>query len=207
MSPRKLFLQSLLGIFILSLSSCIDLETRIDLAQDGSGTLDLVYIVSSALVQLGSTASPGVSLPLPVEEQDLRDTVASVPGLTLRSYERTDEPEKRIIKASLAFSSLSDVNALFGGNETVISQRQNGNDRVMEILIDPGKPGGLDPKTKEVAEAFFSNYSLKFHITLPQKVKRTNLEQSVVDGNTVQLTVPIVQVLEQETPLKWEIYW
>ena len=192
---------------VFSLSSCIDMETKIELNSQGSGTLELVYIVSSALVQLGSTASPGVNLPLPIAEEDFRQTVASIPGLALRSYERKDEPDKSIIKASLTFSALSEVNQLFGGKNPVISQGQEGTDRVVEVTIASGTPGGLDPKTKELVNAFFSTYSLKFHLTLPQAVKRTSVPQSVVQGNTAQLSIPVVQALEQTDPLKWKIYW
>ncbi len=207
MKYRKLFLPSIVGIVIFSLSSCIDLETKIELNQDGSGKLELIYIVSSALVQLGSTASPSVNLPLPIAEGDFRQTVASIPGLTLRSYERKDEPDKSIIKAFLTFSSLSNLNTLFGGKEPVISQTQEGADRVVEIVITSGNPGGLDPKTKELVNAFFPTYSLKFHCILPGTVKRTSSTQSIVQGNSAQLSVPILQVLEQQTPLKWKIYW
>jgi len=205
---RKIWLLAgILGMVIFSLSSCIDMETKIELNSQGSGTLELVYIVSSALAQLGSTASPGVNLPLPIAEEDFRQTVASIPGLTLRSYQRKDEPDKSIIKASLTFSSLSEVNKLFGGKDPVISQGQEGTDRVVEVTIASGNPGGLDPKTKELVNAFFSTYSLKFHLTLPQAVKRTSVPQSVVQGNTAQLSMPVVQALEQTDPLKWKIYW
>jgi len=205
---RKIWLLAgILGMVIFSLSSCVDLETKIELTPQGSGTLELVYVVSSALVQLGSTASPGVNLPLPIAEEDFRQTVASIPGLTLRSYQRKDEPDKSIIQALLAFSSLSEVNNLFGGKDPVISQAQEGTDRVVEITIASGTPGGLDPKTKELVNAFFSTYSLKFHLTLPQAVKRTSSPQSVVQGNTAQLSIPIVQALEQTAPLRWKIYW
>ena len=205
---RKIWLLAgILGMVIFSLSSCIDLETKIELTPQGSGTLELVYVVSSALVQIGSTASPGVNLPLPIAEEDFRQTVASIPGLTLRSYQRKDETDKSIIKALLAFSSLSEVNNLFGGKDPVISQAQEGTDRVVEITIASGIPGGLDPKTKELVNAFFSTYSLKFHLTLPQAVKRTSSPQSVVQGNTAQLSIPIVQALEQTAPLRWKIYW
>jgi len=205
---RKIWLLAgIVGMVIFSLSSCIDLETKIELTPQGSGTLELVYVVSSALVQLGSTASPGVNLPLPIAEEDFRQTVASIPGLTLRSYQRKDETDKSIIKALLAFSSLSEVNNLFGGKDPVISQAQEGIDRVVEITIASGIPGGLDPKTKELVNAFFPTYSLKFHLTLPQAVKRTSSPQSVVQGNTAQLSIPIVQALEQTAPLRWKIYW
>lgn len=201
------FLASILGIVVFSLSSCIDMETKIELTAEGSGKLELVYIVSSALVELGSAASSGVNLPLPIGEEDFRQSVDSIPGLVLRSYERKDEPDKSIIQALVTFSSLSEVNQLFGGKDPVISQAQEGTDRVVEITITSGTSGDLDPKTKELLNAFFSTYSLKFHLTLPQGVKRTSSPQSVVQGNTAQLSIPIVQALEQTAPLKWKIYW
>jgi hypothetical protein len=207
MKPGTLRLWGILALLVFSLSSCLDLETHLELASDGSGKLELVYIVSSALVQLGSTASPGVGLPLPIAEGDFRQTVSSIPGLTLRSYERKDEPDKSIIKALLSFSSLSDVNQLFGGKDPVIYQGQEGSNRVVEITITSGTPGGLDPKTRELVNAFFPTYSLKFHLTLPGVVKRTSSNKSIVQGNTAQLSVPLLQALVQETPLKWKIYW
>ncbi|MCX7788784.1 MAG: hypothetical protein N2442_13935 [Spirochaetes bacterium] len=207
MNLKKLFLPSIVGLVLGTLSSCVDLETKIELNQDGSGKLELVYIVSSALVQLGSTTSPGVSLPLPIAEGDFRQTVSSIPGLSLQSYARKDEPDKSIIQALLTFSSLSDLNSLFGGKDPVISQSQEGSDRVVEVVISAGNPGGLDPKTKELVNAFFPTYSLKFHVILPGAVKRTSSNQSIVKGTSAQLSVPILKALEQETPIKWKIYW
>jgi hypothetical protein len=197
----------LLVLGSILLSSCIDLETKIDLSSEGSGTIELVYTVASALVQMGSSGTQAVSLPLPITEEDFRQSVLRIPGLTLLSYNRKDEPEKSVITARLRFSSIEAVNLLFGGLTPVLIHTTEGQEQVLELLVAPGTPGGLDPKTKELVQAFFSTYSLRFQVKVPSSVKRTSLSEATVEGNTARFTIPILQALDRDTALKWRIVW
>ncbi|MFQ3619734.1 MAG: hypothetical protein SNJ78_02205 [Spirochaetales bacterium] len=189
------------------LSSCLDIETRIQFASEESGRLQLEYTLSSILIQMRTTSAPDLLVPLPISREDFQKSVLAVPGLNLRSYDRKDFPEKSTILASLDFSTVSDLNAFFGGDKPVFTKGIERGERYLEVLIAPGSPNGLDPKTKEFLNAFFPTYSLRFHLTFPTPVKRTSLNKAQIEGNTTRLEIPLLEALDSLDPYKWRIFW
>ncbi len=64
---------TLLVVFLLS--SCIGIESRIRISNDGSGQLTLKYRVSRLITNLESTEKNGNVVPLPLSREEFERTV------------------------------------------------------------------------------------------------------------------------------------
>ncbi|MDR1931250.1 MAG: thiamine phosphate synthase [Spirochaetales bacterium] len=188
------------------LFSCLSVESKMTLAADGSGTLELVYTVSALARDWDAADSGNSPLPLPVGEADFYRSVAAAPGLTLNSYSRTETSESTVIKAVLGFASLEALNGFVAGGQSAFSLRQEGGVNVFEQIITPGTTGGIDEKTKEFVDAFFKPYTLSFSLTTPRPVRRT-VPPGTVSGAQASVSFSLPELIESADSLVWRVEW
>jgi hypothetical protein len=93
------------------LSSCIGIESRLVLREDGTGTLTLSYKVSQFMKNI-DVGREDKRLPLPVSEEDFRRTAEGIEGLRLVDLNEREDDENVYIRAVLEFDSLNAVNGL-----------------------------------------------------------------------------------------------
>jgi hypothetical protein len=200
---RILALCAVLPVF----ASCIDIDSKIRLEGDGSGTIGFVYTVSQIAINLGMADKDQSLLPIPIGEADFRRTLQAVPGLALRSYSRKDDPDKAVVTAEIAFSDLEALNRLVSNSGDIFTLRTQGDVTIFEQSITSGNPNGLDERTREFLKAFFQPYTLSFQLTAPRAVKKANLPESVVSGREAKISLPITAVAESTVPILWAVEW
>jgi hypothetical protein len=189
------------------LSACISIETTVELTAAGGGTLDLEYRVSKLVTQLKPWDKEGSLLPLPVNEADFRSAVSALPGLALRSYARSENEELVIIKASLGFDRIESLNGLVGRYDTVYQLRNEQGASVLDQLVSPGNPEGLDPETEGFFKTFFASNYLKFTVKAPRPISASSIPAASVQGNQASLSMNFTQVAAGREALRWSVRW
>lgn len=196
-----------LGAVAMLLMSCIDVDAKITLANNGSGEVDIVYRVSRLVMNLGGAEKDRSQLPLPVAEDDFTRTIRAIDGLALKRYTRADDEDKTTITASLTFADVKALGALLGGDRDSISLASEGGKTVFRLLLVPGNPDQLDAKTKEFFQSFFNSYGLNYSLAAPSAVKSTNLKEASVNGNEAKIRIPILTAVETKDPIVWRVEW
>ncbi|HEB10272.1 MAG TPA: hypothetical protein ENI06_03550, partial [Spirochaetales bacterium] len=103
-SRLKAAVITLLVVFLLS--SCIGIESRIRINNDGSGQLTLKYRVSRLIANLESAETKGNVVPLPLSRKEFERTVNNTDGLELVSYSRKEDKVDIRIEAKVNFNSI-----------------------------------------------------------------------------------------------------
>lgn len=207
MKRTKLLPLLALGAASLLFMSCVDVDAKIALSQDGSGEVDLVYRVSRFVMNLGGAEKDRSQLPLPVAEEDFTRTVRAVEGLSLKRYQRIDDEEKATITATLAFADVKALGALLGDDPEAFSLAKEGEKTVFKLLLVPGNPDPLDAKTKEFFQSFFNAYGLNYTLIAPSPVKSTNLKEASVKEKEAKIRIPILTAVETKAPIVWQVEW
>ncbi|WP_455383496.1 hypothetical protein [Salinispira pacifica] len=197
----------LIGPLFLLLASCVSIDTTIELSGDGSGQISLTYTVSQMVANLGSVDKGWQKLPLPINEADFRRQVSQSQGLTLRSFSKSEDAQNVTIKAVLAFSDVAALNRFYSAGENEISLSQSGNDTVYRQVIFQGFPDGVDQQTRDFAAAFFKDYHLTFQMKAPRQIKSASAGTVSSDRRSVTFDMPVLQLLDQKTPLVWTVTW
>jgi hypothetical protein len=200
---RTVILCAVLPVFV----SCIDIDSKIRLEENGSGTIDFVYTVSQTAMTLGMADKEQSLLPIPVGEADFRRTVQAVPGLTLRSYSRKGDADKAVVTAGLDFSDLDALNRFVAFSNDTFTLKTVGDTTVFEQAVASGNPQGLDERTKEFLKTFFQPYKLSFSLTAPRTVKKANLPESVIEGREARISFPVTALAESTVPIVWMVEW
>jgi hypothetical protein len=184
--------------------SCLSIESKISLAANGSGTVELVYTVSSFAQEFDSSGGED-SLPLPVSEADFRRGVAVV-GLSLNSYSQSVSGDVTIIRAVLGFSSLDDLNRFVAGPGEMFSLRQEEGRTVFEQVITQGTKSALDGQTQEFIRSFFAPYSLAFSLSAPRAISKVSPGGNF-SGTQASVSFPLTTVLLSAQPVVWRVEW
>jgi len=192
---------------ITSLSSCIGIESRIDLRADGSGTLTLSYRVSQFMKNI-DVGREDKRLPLPVSAEDFRRTAAGIEGLRLATVEQREDEQDVHIRAVLEFDDLEALNALGPESGLGLSFAVIGEDRVLRQEIAPAAEPEMIPESSfRMVEEFFAGYELVYTISAPGAIKRHTLGELSEDGRSVIYTVTVPQLLRAVEPVVLEVVW
>jgi hypothetical protein len=201
---KKLLIFGLSLIFL----SCIGIDSKMTLAADGSGTLELVYTVSDFARDWENAGTGQESpLPVPINETDFRRSAAVVPGLSLESYSREESGDTSVIRAFLRFTSLDALNRFISGPDTHFKLTREGNRTIFEQVISFGSGGQIDERTREFIDSFFKTYILSFSLTAPRAISRTNLPGGISSGAQASVSFPLAEILKSPEAIIWRVEW
>ena len=154
-------------IAVVFLVSCVDVESRLSLRGDGSGTLVLAYRISRQLANLGQAAGEAPSVPLPVQREDFQRALLGAPGLTLRSFSRTQDDSDVSIRAEIAFASLDALARVEAFREMQVRLETSGSRRTLSLLLARAAEGPVSEDSLQMIDEMFEGRALTFVIQLP----------------------------------------
>jgi hypothetical protein len=200
---KKPFLAAFCVIFLLS--SCIGVQSEINLAKDGSGTVKLEYRVAKDLAELGKLDGNERWLPLPAGRADMERTAARIPGLTLKSCSEKDDGKDIVISASLAFADTGALAAFFDASGKAFTVTGTAGSGVIRLRF----PGGrvMSDEVKNGLQAALSGYTFKLSFTLPADASAAWFDESgqaasgglpgdiTVNGKTAQFEASMEDVV------------
>lgn len=205
---RKISVIAIIGLVLITITSCIGTDSAITINNDGSGTIRLSYTISKLIAHLGKLEETDTTVPLPVNREDFERTVERIPGIGFDNYKETEDEENIFITTDLSFSSIQSLNEfLKGSGEDVVSLVQDGADSVLILTVFPGREEGLPESSVEVLTDIFKDYSLNFTINVPDSIQVLNRGTQSNDGKTASLQIPISSLLSGNEPVVWEMTW
>ena len=197
----------LVGIItVLTLCSCIGLNTRIEINTDGSGEVTLSYRVSRLVLYLGTLDESQRFFAVPVSEKDFEELADRVDGLRLRSFGLEEDSGDVYVDARLEFDDVEALSGLFGitGDSSVTLAQQNGSSRYRHEIVR-GYPDGVDADSLEMIETLFRDYEVEFTLTAPRQITSANPGTS--SGRTATLEYAVPELVVMRAPLVWEVTW
>ncbi len=202
---NRIFL--LVLIVILTLTSCIGIESQISFKRDGSGTLTLTYTVSQMIKDL-DTAGNGKNLPLPVSEEDFNRTVDDIDGLKLLNIKQREDEENIYIEASLEFDSIEALNQIGRGNQMNLSLTvENGITIFRQVIFRSREDQEVSEDSIKMMETFFNDYELSFIINTPSSIKKYSLGELDSDKRKLTYRVTIPELISAGEEKVMEVIW
>jgi hypothetical protein len=196
----------------LLLTSCLDLESRIQVASDGSGTIALSYSVNKALLNMGTIDDNNKFIAIPISKEDFKRSAEGIDGLTLKSYSIEETEESAQVDAVFKFKDIDALSALFGGaeSEAVRIAERGGQTIFRHVLFDGIVSSGnsdvvLDEDSREMIETFFGTNEMTFFVNTPKTIQ--SVSRGSFDGKTATIVFPLAEVVAADDPIVWEIRW
>jgi hypothetical protein len=125
----------LAGLCAALLCSCVGVESRLAIRNDGSGTLSLEYRIPRSIADIGRTPDARAPVPLPVEKADFLRGVAGVPGVRLARYRRDADGTSVVVRAEIAFERLEDLAKVPSLREAGLAFVESGGSRTLTQVV------------------------------------------------------------------------
>lgn len=202
--PRMRIIRLLAFATIVALaSSCVGIDAEARIAANGSISLNIVYTVSTAVDEIGKIGANSSYLPLPVGKGDL-ELAAARSGGTLQSWSRTDQPDRFIIKAVLAFPGAASFVAFMDPSGTLSSFTTSGGRRMLTMTLGGGSPPA-DAELSAFIKAAFEDYSVSLRFQLPSApLTSTGLQ---VSGRTASFSMLSSDLYTSQDPVAISVTW
>lgn len=197
------------ALIIVSLSSCIGVNSNVSIRQNGSGTIQLEYRLSRMFEALGKLDGNEKQLPLPVGRTDFERTVNRVPGLALTAYSTSQDEKDLLVKAELSFTSLDALAGFLDAAGQSVRLVSDGGNRTMGLVLVRGIKN-VDADLASLVRTVFAGYTIDMRFNFPSTPTVStvgNIGQAAVTGTSARYTSPVTDLVLSSEPVELRLSW
>jgi hypothetical protein len=192
----------------LFLMSCVGIDSKLTVRDNGSGTLALTYRVSQLVADLGISSSERGAIPLPLSKADFERSLESSKGtVRLTRFNRSENDKDIIIAAELSFDSLEALSRVDAFRSQDLKVGADGSRHTFSELIAraPGRP--VTDESLRMIDAFFAGYDLTFTVEAPQPIQRNSLGTLSDDKRVLTYSTSIKDLVRAKSDVILSIAW
>ncbi len=202
---RKIVILCVVSVFIMS---CVGIDSRMTIKEDGSGTLLLSYRVSQLVADLGTTTSERGIVPLPLARVDFERSLQAAQGkVRLTRFERTENEKDISIRAELSFDSIDALAQVDAFHDAELKLSADGTRHTFSQLIAHAPAQPVTADSLRMIDAFFDGYGLTFVVEAPQPIKQFALGTLSSDKTVLTYTTSIKDVVRTGSDIVLSVGW
>ena len=202
---RKL---AVLCLTLALLSSCIGIDSRLTVRDNGSGTLQLTYRISQLIADLGVSSTGRSVVPLPVSRADFdRSLAASAGKVRLTRFDRSENEKDITIRAELSFDSLDALAKIDAFRDADLKWGTDGGRRVFSQVVARTPRQPMSEDSRRMLETLFDGYELSFVVVAPQPIQDSTLGTLSADKRTLSYKTTIKDVMATTQDLVLSARW
>ncbi|HET6486538.1 MAG TPA: hypothetical protein VFH83_08975 [Spirochaetia bacterium] len=199
---------AVLCLVMVALTSCIGIDSRLTIRDNGSGTLLLTYRVSQIIADLGMAAGTGSVVPLPVTRADFDRALSSSGGkVRLTRFDRSEDARDITIHAELAFDSVDALAAVDSFQDADLKWSASGSQHQFSQVVAKAPRQPLSDDSKRMLDAFFEGYELSFSVQAPRPIQNATLGTLSTDRMTLSYKTSIKDAVTVSQDLVMSAQW
>ncbi len=193
---------------LVLLTSCIGIDSRLTIRDNGSGTLSLTYHVSQLVTELGVSSTGRSAVPLPLSRADFDRALASAGGkVRLTAFDRSENQKDITIHAQLEFDSVDALASVDAFHDAELKWSAQGGQRTFSQLVARAPHEPLTDDSKRMLDALFQGYELSFVVDAPRPIKDSTLGTLSADKKTLTYTTSVKDALSTGHDLLLSVSW
>lgn len=192
------------------LTSCVGIDTKVKISQNGSGKVEAEYRLSEELVAFGELEANKAMLPVPLTRADVENSLRNAKGLRLDSWSSRKDGTDLLIKTVILFDTLDALMYyLDPRGELAKHSNESGTERISFTVGE--KLPRFEPEMKSIAEEAFAPYSFSFLVELPSAAKEAFSNHQAVslrqEGTKVYFEGKMKDIVTSEVPPSMGLAW
>jgi hypothetical protein len=192
----------------LLMISCVGIDSRLTVKDNGSGTLSLTYRISQLVTDLGVSRSGARAVPLPVSKEDFERSLARTGGKVRLTGFALSEDEKDItIHAELSFDSLEALSRVDAFRDADLKAGKEGGKSTFSQLVSRAATEPVSEDTLRMVDSLFDGYELTFVLETPRPILRAPLGTLTADKRTLTYRTSIKEVMSAKTDTVLSASW
>jgi hypothetical protein len=202
---RKIVILCLTLVF---LASCISIDSRLTIRENGSGTLQLIYRVSQLVANLGLSSTGKSAIPLPVTRSDFeRSLEASSGKVRLTRFDRSENERDITIRVELSFDSMEALGKVDAFKDADLKWGTDGSLHTFSQLVARALTPPLNDDSKRMLETLFDGYELSYVLEAPHPIRDASLGTLSADKMTLTYTAKIQDIMMTPEDLVMRARW
>jgi len=202
---RKL---AVLCLSLALLSSCIGIDSRLTVRDNGSGTLQLTYRISQLVADLGVSSTGKSVIPLPVSRPDFERSLAAANGrVRLTRFDKLEDQKDITIRAELSFDSLEALAKIDAFHDADLKWGSESGRSVFSQVVARTPKQPLSDDSRRMLETLFDGYDLSFVVVAPQPIQSSTLGTLSDDKRTLTYKTTIKDVMATTQDLVLSARW
>jgi len=190
------------------LSSCIGIDSRLTIRDNGSGTLQLTYRISQLVADLGVSSTGRSAIPLPVSRSDFERSLAPSNGkVRLTRFDKFEDEKDITIRAEISFDSLDALAKVDAFSDADLKWGTDGSRRTFSQVVAKTPPQPLSDDSKRMLETLFDGYDLSFVVEAPKPIQDSTLGTLSADKKTLTYKTTIKDVMTTTQDLVMSARW
>lgn len=194
----------------LTLSSCVDSDTRISLGKNGTGRIELAYTIDAAFMKVGELEANRADPPIPLSRSDMERGIAGIPGLKLQSWARSDSKTETSIKATVSFQNLAALAAFLDPRGERVAVSGDGNSGTLTMTLLRGAISTDKDVVALLAEAGRGK-TFKLSVQSSAGVKKSEMSAAIgkieTKGDRTAFSVGLDTLATVSEPVVWTVGW
>jgi hypothetical protein len=198
----------LLCLTLAFLTSCIGIDSRLTIRDNGSGTLQLIYRVSQLVTNLGVSSTGKSVIPLPISRADFERSLAQSGGkVRLTRFDRSENEKDITIRVELAFNTLDDLAKVDAFQDAQLKSATEGTSHTFSQLVAKTLTPPLNDDSKRMLDTLFDGYNITYVLEVPQPIQDSTIGTLSPDKKTLTYTARIQDVMGTTQDLVMSARW
>jgi hypothetical protein len=209
-APKEMNMHKIAALCVAALLmvSCVGIDSRLSIRDNGSGTLTLSYRVAQSVADLGLSTAGKPVIPLPISRADFDRSLASTNGkVRLTKFDRSENEKDIMINAELAFDSLEALSQVDAFRDSNLKTSSDGSYQSFSQVIGRTLTTPLTDESRRMIDALFTGYDLSFTVETPRPIQQSSLGTLSGDKKSVTYKVSVKDVLETKSDLILSLSW
>jgi hypothetical protein len=202
---RKIVLLCLTFAF---LTSCVSIDSRLTIRENGSGTLQLIYRISQLVANLGLSSTGKSAIPLPVTRSDFERSLAASGGkVRLTRFDRSENEKDITIRVGLSFDSMEALGKVDAFQDADLKWGTEGSLHTFSQVVARTLTPPLNDDSKRMLETLFDGYEMSYVLEAPQPIQEAALGTLSADKKTLTYTGKIQDIMTTTQDLVMSARW
>jgi hypothetical protein len=190
------------------LTSCIGIDSRLTIRDNGSGTLVLTYRISQIVADLGVSSTGKSVVPLPVSQADFERSLSATGGkVRLTAFSRSENEKDITIHVELAFDSVDALAKVDAFQDAALTLSAQGSQRTFSQVVARAPQHPLSEDGKRMLETLFDGYDLSFVVEAPRPIQASSLGTLSTDKKTLTYKTSIRDAMTAARDLVMSAQW
>jgi hypothetical protein len=187
--------------FIITLTSCLSVDTEIFLNSDGSGTAKMVYSVSTLALDISDVDKKKNVIFFPILKDDFDSAASNINGLQILSYEIKDDGNRYYINSEISFDTLQSLSSFTGLPMTLVEQ---GNNKLLSVTVyEVLQNSEINEQARSLIDNSFPDESFSFSLNIPGDIIRVT--GATFSGSDVLFQISLKEIIQSKNTIKFSV--
>ena len=190
------------------LVSCVGIDSKLTINDNGSGTLVLTYRISQLVIDLGVSTSTRGAVPLPISKEDFDRSLVNAKGkVRLTKFQRTENEQDVTIAAELSFDSVEALAQVDAFQDAQLKLAVDGSRKTFTEVIARAPAEPVSEDSLRMVDALFNGYGLTFIIQAPKAIQSLTLGTLAADKRVLSYSASIQEIMKTRGDIVLSVSW